>query len=108
MSPNRIVRPLTAKLTAQDVLRGPERARDADEDLLVLSLHHALRRDGILGVEGGDQRGAVDPEARQLLGRELHIDALVLGPENVDLRDVRQLEELLADVVHSSPSAADA
>ena len=92
----------------QDVLRGPERARDADEDLLVLSLHHALRRDRILGVEGGDQRGAVDPEARQLLGRELHIDALVLGPENVDLRDVRQLEELLSDVVHSSPSAADA
>ena len=91
------------EIDRQDVLRGPERARDPDEDLLVLSLHHALRRDRILGVEGGYQRGAVDPEARELLGRELHIDALVLGPENVDLRDVRQLEQLLADVVHSVP-----
>ena len=66
-------------------------------------LHHALRGDGVLGVEGGNQRGAVDPEARQLLGRELHIDALVLRPENVDLRDVRQLKEPLSDVVHIVP-----
>ena len=69
-------------------------------------LHHALRRDGVLGGEGGDQRGAVDPEAGELLGRELHIDALVLRPEDVDLRDVRQFEELLADVVDSVPELA--
>ena len=91
------------EVDGEDVLLGAERARDADEDFFVPGLHHALRRDGVLGVEGGDQRGAVDPEARELLGRELHIDALVLGPEDVDLRDVRQLEELLADVVHSVP-----
>ena len=91
------------EVDGEDVLLGPERARDADEDLLVLGLHHALRGDGVLGLQRGDQRGAVDPEARQLLGRELHIDALVLGPEDVDLRDVRQLEELLADVVHIVP-----
>ena len=42
--------------------------------------------------------GAVDPQARQLLGREFNINALVLGAENVDLGNVRQLEELLADV----------
>ena len=53
--------------------------------------------------EGGDQRGAVDPEARELLGRELHVDALVLRPENVDLRDVRQLKELLSNVVDIVP-----
>ena len=82
---------------------GPERARDADQDLFVAGLHHALRRDGVLGVEGGDQRGAVDPEAGELLGREFHIDALVLRPEDVDLRDVRQFEELLADVVDRVP-----
>ena len=91
------------EIDRQDVLLRPERARDADEDFFVPGLHHALRRDGVLGLEGGDQRGAVDPEASELLGRELHIDALVLGPEDVDLRDVRQLEELLADVVHSVP-----
>ena len=95
------------EVDGEDVLLGPERARDADEDLLVPGLHDARRGDGVLGVQRGDQRGAVDPEARQLLGRELNVDALVLGPENVDLGDVRQLEELLADVVHSSPSARD-
>ena len=94
------------EIDAEDVLLGPERARDADQDFFVAGLHHALRRDGVLGVEGGDQRGAVDPEASELLGRELHIDALVLRPEDVDLRDVRQLEELLADVVHGVPELA--
>ena len=91
------------EIDRQDVLLGPEGARDADEDLLVAGLHHALRRDGVLGVEGGDQRGAVDPETRELLGRELHVDALVLRAEDVDLRDVRQFEELLADVLNVVP-----
>ena len=79
----------------EDVLFGPERARDADEDFFIPGLHHALRRDGVLGVEGGDQCGAVDPETRQLLGRELHIDALVLTPRTSISRDARQVEELL-------------
>src|SRR5271165_4898008 len=87
----------------QNVLLGPERARDADQDFFLPGLHHALRRDGVLGAEGGDQRGAVDPQASELLGRELHIDPLVLGPEDVDLRNVRQLEELLSDSVHIVP-----
>ena len=43
------------------------------------------------------------PEARQLLGRELDVDALVLRAEDVDLGDVRQLQELLADVVDVVP-----
>ena len=63
----------------------PERARDADEDFFVAGLDHALRRDGVLGREGGDQRGPVYPEARELLGRELHVDTLVLRPKHVDL-----------------------
>ena len=87
----------------QEVLLGPEVARDPDEDLLVAGLHHTRRRDGVLGLQGGDQRGAVDAEAGQLLGRELHVDALVLRAEDVDLRDVRQLEEPLADLVHVVP-----
>ena len=90
----------------QDVLLGPERARDTDEDLLVPGLHDAGRRDGVLGLQRGDQRGAVDAEAGQLLGRELDVDALVLRAEDVDLRDVRQLEELLADLVDVVPQLA--
>ena len=73
------------EIDRQDVLLGPERARDADEDFFVVGLEHALRRDGVLGREGGDQRGPVDPEARELLGRELHVDTLVLRPKHVDL-----------------------
>ena len=96
------------EVDGQDILLGPERARDADEDLLVPGLHDARGGDGVLGLQRRDQRGAVDPEAGQLLGRELHIDALVLGAEDVDLRDVRELEKLLADVVHVVPQLAGA
>ena len=91
------------EVDGQQVLLGPERARDADQDLLVPGLHDARRGDGVLSLQRGDQCGAVDPEAGQLLGRELHVDTLVLGPEDVDLRDVRQLQELLADLVHVVP-----
>ena len=98
-----MIRPFGDEVDRQKVLLGPERARDADEDLLVPGLHDAGGGDGVLGLQRGDQRGAVDPEAGQLLGRELNINALVLGPEDVDLGDVRQLEQLLADVVHVVP-----
>ena len=91
------------EIDRQDVPLGPEGARDADEDLLFLCLHLALGRDGVLGVECGDQRGAVDSEPRQLPGRELHVDALVLRAKDVDLGDVRQLEELLANVLDVVP-----
>ena len=93
------------EVDGQDVLLGPERARDADEYLLVAGLHHARGGDGVLRLQRCDQRGAVDAQPRQLLGRELDIDALVLSPEDVDLGDVRQLQELLADVVDDSPAA---
>ena len=86
------------EVDGQDVLLGPERARDTDEDLLVPGLHHTRGGDGVLGLQRRDQGGTVDAEARQLLLRELDVDAFVLGPKDVDLRDVRQLQELLADL----------
>ena len=85
---------------------GPERTRNTDEDLLVPGLHDAGWDDGVLGLQRTDQCRAIDSEARQLLGRELHVKALVLGSEDVDLGDVRQLEELLADLVHVIPQLA--
>ena len=63
-------------------------------------------RDGVLRLQRRDQRGAVDAEAGQLLGRELDVDALVLRAEHVDLGDVRQLQKLLADVVDVVPQLA--
>ena len=89
---------LCDEVDGKNILLGPERTRDADEDLLVLGLHDARGGDGVLGVQRGDQFGAVDPQARQLLGREFNVNALVLGPKNVDLGYIRQLEQLLADV----------
>ena len=91
------------EVDGQDVLLRLERARDPHEHLLVPGLHHTRGGDGVLGLQGRDQRGTVEAEARQLLGRELHIDAFILGPEDVDLRDVRQLQELLADLDHVVP-----
>ena len=87
----------------RDVLLGVERARDADEDLFMSGLQDARRGDGVLGLQRGNQRGAVEPEARQLLGRELEVDALVLGADDIDLGDIRQLKQLLAHVVHVVP-----
>ena len=89
---------LRDEVDGEHVLLGPERARDADEDLLVPGLHDARGRDGVLRLQRGDERGTVDPEARQLLLREFDIDALVLRAEDVDFGDVRQPQELLADV----------
>ena len=103
MSPSADHAAVRDEVDRQDVLLRPERARDPDKDLLGPRLHHAGGDDRVLGFQGGDQRGAVDAEARQLLGRELHVYALVLCAEDVDLRDVRQLEKLLADVVHVVP-----
>ncbi len=37
------------EIDRQNIVLGPERARDADEDLFAPGLHHALRRDGVLG-----------------------------------------------------------
>ena len=90
---------LTARMSCSDRNAPETRTRIFSS----AGLHHARGRDGVLGLQRGDQRGAVDPEARQLLGRELDVDALVLRAEDVDLGDVRQLQQLLADVVDVVP-----
>src|SRR5208337_3328101 len=106
MSPNRMIRPFATKLTARmsfSEWNAPEmRTRIFSSPVCTTP----WGGDRVLGAECGDQRGAVDPEARELLGRELHIEALVLGPEDVDLRDVRQLKELLSDFIHIVPELA--
>ena len=93
------------EIDGEDILLGPEHARDADEDLLVPGLHHPLRRDGVLGVKGGNQRGAIDPEARPLAVENSTYTRSSWAPRTLDLRDVRQLEELLSNVVHIVPSS---
>ena len=82
---------------------GLERARDPNENLLLTGLYHTRRDDGILGLQRGHERRPVDAETCQLFGREFHVDALVLRPENVDLRDVGLRQKLFADLIHIVP-----
>ena len=78
MSRNRIRRPFESDVDAQDVLLGIECARDTKREFLVAGLHGAGGADRILRLQRGDQRAAIDPQARELLGREFDNNLLVL------------------------------
>jgi hypothetical protein len=63
-----------------------------------------------LQIIGGQSRQQFGPdvvllECRRVLSEPQRPQPLgdILGPEDVDLRDVREIEELLADVVHVVP-----
>ena len=68
---------------------------------------HAGRADLVLRLQGRQQRRAVDAEARQLLHRELDEDHLVLGADDFDLRDVRDVQQLGADRPRPGRAARD-
>ena len=76
-----------------------EGAGNAEQNLLIAGLERARGTDRILGSERREQGRAVDAEAGQFLGRELDIDLLVLRAEELDLRNVRNLQETRADVL---------
>ncbi len=86
--------PVGDEVNRQQVLLGAERAGDADQDALLAGLHHAGGGDGVLRLQGGDQGRTVDAEAGELGSRELHIH-----PQQVDLGDIRQLQQPVAHVV---------
>ena len=100
MSPRRIMRPPATKLMPRTSCSERKAPETRTRIFSSAGLHHARRRDGVLALERRDQRGAVDAQPGELLVRELDVHALVLGAQDVDLGDVRQLEQLLADVVH--------
>ena len=62
--------------------------------------------DGVLRLEGGQQALFVEPKPGKPLGRELQKYLLVLRPDDVDLRDVGDVQELRADVLHVVPQLA--
>ena len=66
-----------------------ELAGDADRDLLDIGVDGAAGLDGVLLLQCLHQLGDVEPHGGELLRRELQVDFLVLGAEEVDLRDVR-------------------
>ena len=93
------MRPPTAKLTIRDVLLGPECARHAQRQRFVAGLDDAGGLDDVLRLQGGDQRRAIDAEAGELLHREFDENPLVLRAQDLDLRDVADLQQLRADVL---------
>ena len=84
---------------SQDVLLGLERAGDAQRQRLVAGLDRAGRPDDVLRLQRGDQRRAVDAEAGELLHREFDEDPLVLRAEDLDLRDIGDVQQLGADLL---------
>ena len=77
----------------------PKAPETRSENLLVAGLERAGRADRVLRPQRRDQGRAVDAEARQLLGRKLDEDLLVLRAEELDLRHVRNLQQPRADVL---------
>ena len=91
--------PAGDEVDVQDVLLGPEGARDPQRDALVPGLDDAGGADIVLGADRGQERLAVDAQARQLLHRELDEDHLVLGAQDVDLGHVGHVQELGANLL---------
>ena len=87
------------EVDVQQVLLGIERARDPQRDLLVTGLQDARGPDRILGLQRRDQRRIVEAEGGEPLGRELEKDLLVLGAQDLDLRDVGHQQEAGAHVL---------
>ena len=99
MSRSRISRPLDRKLTSR---RSASERKAPDTRSEIFSSPVSSAPAGLTAfcaLQRRDQRRAVDAEARQLLGRELDKDLLVLRAEQLDLRHVRNLQQARADVL---------
>jgi hypothetical protein len=90
------------EIDPENVELGFERAGDAQCELLLSGLERAGGCDRILRGECGNQVGAVDAEAGEVLGGELDDDPLVLGAHDLDLRDIRNAQEPRPDALHPS------
>jgi hypothetical protein len=93
MSLSRTMRSPTDEVDRQQVLLRLEGARDAERQPLLIRLHDTGGTDGVLRLQGGDQRAVVQAEAGHPLGRELDDDLLVLRAENLDLGDIGHAQQ---------------
>ena len=85
---------IEAEVDGLQALFGRELTRDANRNLLCLRVHCPARLDRVLRLQRLYQLGNVEPHGGELLGRELQIDFLVLGPEQVDLGNIGNAEQL--------------
>ncbi len=109
MSLRRKKRPLARKLTA---LRLSSEANSPETRIAIRSAPASTMPLGINGVLRLQRlRSACSasmPEGRQLLGRELEVDLLVLGADEVDLGDVLHAQQLGCGPARASRAARDA
>ena len=82
-----------------DVVLGVEGARHAQEDPLVAGLQDAGGPDQVLRLQLREQGRVGEAEAGEPRGGELEEDLLVLGAEDLDLRDVGHREQARARVL---------
>ena len=75
------------------------RPKPAAKSISLLGLNRAGRPHDVLRLQRGDQGGAVDAEAGELLHREFDEDPLVLRAQNFDLGYVGHVQQLRADVL---------
>ena len=87
------------EVDVQDVELGIERARDPQRQPLLAGLQDAGGPHRVLRLQGGDQRRIVEAERGQALGRELEEDLLVLGADDLDLRDVGHQQQARARIL---------
>ena len=91
--------PVGDEVDVPDVLLRVEGARDAQREGLRAGLDRPGRQDQVLRPERVRERRRVQAEAGELPGGELDEDGLVLGAEQLDLGDVRHLQQLRADAL---------
>ena len=87
------------EVDVQDVELGIERARDPQREPLVAGLQDARGPHRVLRLERRDQGRIVEAERGEALGRELEEDLLVLGADDLDLRDVGHQQQARARVL---------
>ena len=91
--------PVRQKINVENVPFGRKGAGHPQRQRLVSGLKRACRADSVLRPQRCDQRTAVDAEASELLSGKLDEDLFVLRAEDLNLRDVRHLEQARADVL---------
>ena len=99
MSRKRIRRPFDAMLTARMSCSDSNAPETRKREPFIAGLQGAGGADHVLRPQRGDQRGAVDPETRELLGRELDEYLFVLGAEDLDLGDVGDAQQPRANIL---------
>ncbi len=85
---------IDAKIDAAQRLFGCVRAAHPKAHALRAGLHGSGRRNRVLRLEALNHRIPIETEPRDLLGRHVEVDDLVLGSDQIDLSGGRDLQDV--------------